>query len=114
MILTIIDLFDQAGNVIAVLSGVGAIGWFILRRITQAIQHISSLDEKLDGAIATQKRLGQTIEELNAHQQSINGGIVQHMHDDAVALGELRAAIARLEGRMDGMGGTTLRRTTKP
>ena len=94
-------MLDSAGNVIAVLVPIGAVLYAIWRRVGGVLDHISSLDHKLDGAIQTQDALTTKIDGLETHQKEINGGIIRHMQEDATALGELRAAVAHIEGRLD-------------
>ena len=87
-------MLDSAGNVIAVLVPIGAVLYAIWRRIGGVLT-------KLDRAIETQGTLSTKIDKLETHQQEINGGIIRHMQEDATALGELRAAVAHIEGRLD-------------
>ena len=92
--MTAIELLDQTGNIIAVLVPMGAVLWAIWKRIGGVLT-------KLDHAIDTQNHLSGEITALKDHQHEINGGIVQHMKDDASAIADLKAAIAHVEGRLD-------------
>lgn len=92
--MTAIELLDQTGNIIAVLVPMGAVLWAIWKRIGGVLT-------KLDHAIDTQTYLSGEITALKDHQREINGGIVQHMKDDASAIADLKAAIAHVEGRLD-------------
>lgn len=87
-------MLDSAGNVIAVLFPLGAVLYAIWRRIGGVLT-------KLDHAIETQGVLATQVSKLEEHQHEINGGIIKHMQDDAAQLGELRARVARIEGRLD-------------
>ena len=99
--MTALDIIDSTGNIIAVLIPIGAVLYAIWRRVGGVLDHIAGLDRKLDSAMQTQDTLALKIDKLEAHQKEINGGIVKHMQEDTVALGEIRAAVAHVEGRLD-------------
>ena len=100
-----LDMLDQASNVIAVLVPMGAVLWAIWKRIGGVLS-------KLDHSIESQDELKKEISQLKAHQHEINGGIVQHMTDDVKAFSELKAAIAHVEGRLDEQSAIRWRGTT--
>lgn len=98
------DIIDSTGNIIAVLIPIGAVLYAIWRRVGGVLDHISALDRKLDGSLENQASLKKQLEALEQHQKEINGGIVKHMQEDTVAMGEIRAAVAHVEGRLDERG----------
>lgn len=87
-------MLDQVSNIIAILIPIGTVLWAIWKRIGGVL-------DKLDHAINRIDSQGDKIDRLEVHQHEINGGIVQHMKEDAAALAELKAAVAHVEGRLD-------------
>ena len=88
------ELFATADSAATVIVPIALLLAAIWRRIGGVLT-------KLDRAIETQGTLSTKIDKLETHQQEINGGIIRHMQEDATALGELRAAVAHIEGRLD-------------
>ena len=97
------DILDQSSNIAAILVPIGGALWFLWKRIGGVLDNITSLGHKLDGAIEAQNEQTVKMASLETHQKEINGGIVQHMQEDATALADLKIQIARVEGRLDGL-----------